>query len=447
MERPTVHALSTATGKAGIAVFRITGPKSRAVLSLLSEYALPPPRELALRTLRHPLTKAVLDRALIVWFRAPASFTGEDMVELHAHGGRAVVAAIFDALSATGLSRLAEPGDFTRRAFENGKLDLSEAEGLADLIDANTELQRMRAISQSSGYLKGKVDAWRRDLIAAMALVEAGIDFSDEPDVPHEVMKAARSIAKKIEIALTGALADGRRGEIVREGFRVVLAGPPNAGKSSVMNALAAREVAIVSPEAGTTRDVIEVSLDLGGIPVVLSDTAGVRPAESGVEREGIRRSFASARDADLVLWLSSVSEPELPVPPEIAGKVKALRVVRTKIDLATGINPGEICPSGTLGVSALTGAGLSDLIAEIGRVATVTVRPNEPVVITRARHRQAIEMAVAHVQSFISENDRDIELRAEDLRLAAADLGRIIGAVDVEDILDVVFSSFCIGK
>ncbi len=305
----TICALSTAPGQAGIAVIRISGKAARKTLNVLCSAKTPAPRVAGLRALRDPRTGEVLDRGLVLWFPGPASFTGEDMAELHLHGGRAVIAGVLDALGHLGL-RIAEPGEFTKRAFENGKLDLTEVEGLADLINAATSAQRRQALAQSGGALRGRYEAWRAPLLRAMAYVEASLDFSDEGDIAESAFNEALPEVRSLIAELDRALADGRRGEVVREGIQVAIIGPPNAGKSSLLNALAGREAAIVFDEPGTTRDIIEVQFDLDGFPFVLRDTAGLREAASAVEREGVRRALATAADADVVLSLIDASAP-----------------------------------------------------------------------------------------------------------------------------------------
>ena len=299
----TIYALSTAPGRAGIAVIRISGRLARNALHELCRGRFPASRVASFRRLRHPHTGEVLDEAVVLWLPGPANFTGEDMVELHVHGGRAVVAGVLEALASFGL-RLAEPGEFTRRAFGNGKIDLTEAEGLADLLNAETAFQRRQALAQHCGALRGHYEHWRATLLRAMAYVEASLDFSDEGDIAASAFSEAMPEVKGLVSELDHALADGRRGEIVREGIQVAIVGAPNVGKSSLLNALAGREVAIVFHEPGKTRDVIEVALDLDGFPFVLRDTAGLRETESPVEQEGIRRALTSAKDADVVLLI-----------------------------------------------------------------------------------------------------------------------------------------------
>ncbi|MBS0253183.1 MAG: tRNA uridine-5-carboxymethylaminomethyl(34) synthesis GTPase MnmE [Proteobacteria bacterium] len=436
----TIFALSSAPGRAGVAVIRISGSDALGVLEKMVA-PKPKPRVAAFRTVRHPKTGEALDRAVVIWFAAPLSETGEDVVEFQAHGSRAVVAALLSALAAVPGCRLAEPGEFARRAFENGKLDLAEVEGLADLIDAETDAQRRQALAQAGGALSKLYDGWRDRLIEIAALTEAAIDFSDEGDVSASSFAEARKRAETLAKEIAAHLDDGHRGEILRDGFRVALLGAPNAGKSSLLNALARRDAAIVSSEAGTTRDVIEVRLDLGGLPVIVSDTAGIREAASEVEQEGIRRSLAAARDADLVLWLTEKAES---IPPLGFSRETSL-VIRSKIDLP---HESQTEPDfGDVAVSAKTGAGLDRLIAAISERAQGAVGSQTDPAITRARHREALETAFAGVNAFLTGSPDAIELRAEDVRRAAHALGRITGRVDVEDVLDQIFSRFCIGK
>jgi tRNA modification GTPase len=442
----TIYALSSGHGRAGLAVIRVSGPGAGTALDRLAP-PRPKPRFAALRTVRSE-TGEVLDGALILWVPGPRSETGEDMAELHVHGGRAVIAGVLSALSALPGFRLAEPGEFARRAFENGKIDLTAAEAVADLVDADTAAQRRQALRQAGGALARLYDGWRADLIRAQALSESAIDFSDEADVGASAMADARALAARLAPTIRAHLDDGRRGEILREGFRVAIAGPPNAGKSSLLNALARREAAIVSEEAGTTRDVIEVTLDLGGVPVILSDTAGIREAEGQVEREGIRRALAHARAADLVLWLSDAADPRREPPPTdlAADAGEVLRVVN-KVDLVDAGPFKGGGPSDPLRVSVLTGDGLPDLAEAIGRRAAERVGASEMPVITQTRHRQQLALCAESLEAFLASPPGAIELRAEDLRRAATALGRITGRVDVEDVLGEIFSRFCIGK
>lgn len=450
----TIYALSTPPGRAGIAVIRISGKAARNALDALCHGRMPARRVASFRRLRHPMTAEVLDEAVVLWLPGPASFTGEDVAELHVHGGRAVVAGVLDALAAFGL-RLAEPGEFTRRAFGNGKIDLTEAEGLADLINAETAYQRRQAIAQHSGALRGQYEFWRTTLLRAMAYVEASLDFSDEADIADGAFEQAIPEVRKLLAELERALADGRRGEIVREGIQVAIVGPPNVGKSSLLNALAGREAAIVFHEPGTTRDVIEVALDLEGFPFVLRDTAGLRETESPVEQEGIRRALASARNADVVLTMHDASAHRALWPAPLfrkegqdqdIGAGKAICVVN-KIDLFRP-NP-SFFGRGALFISAKTGEGLTALKTALVCFAEETYGGSETPLITRARHRQEIERARSALKQFLDGVDagEQPEVAAEHLREAASALGRLTGRLDVEDVLGQIFSEFCVGK
>jgi tRNA modification GTPase len=333
--------------------------------------------------------------------------------------------------------RLAEPGEFARRAFENGRLDLTEVEGLADLIAAETEAQARQALAQSEGGARALYEGWREDMVKAQALVEAGLDFADEADVAADAGVQADAIVAKLLAEISHHLAD-RRGERLRDGFRVAIAGPPNAGKSSLLNALARRDVAIVSEEAGTTRDVIEVHLDLRGLPVTVIDTAGLRAATGAVEAEGIRRALARAGEADLVLWLIDATAPEPAPMPEFAAAVVPLI---NKIDIA----PLPPIPEGQA-ISARTGEGIAALVDLLADKADAALAAGEPAVITRARHRAELEAAAEALHRYQGVRGRP-ELKAEELRIAARHLGRLTGRIDVEEVLGAIFSEFCIGK
>jgi tRNA modification GTPase len=442
-QAPTIFALSSAPGRAGVAVVRVSGPRAGNVIDALAP-PRPKKRMAALRRIRDPASGDTLDEGLVLWFAAPRSETGEDMAEFHVHGGAAIVKAVLAALARQPGCRLAEPGEFASRAFANGKIDLAEAEGLADLIDAETDAQRRQALSQMGGGLSELYESWRTELIRASALVEAVIDFSDEADVASEAFGLARGIVGRLQEAIAQHLDDGNRGEILREGFRVVLAGAPNVGKSSLLNALARREAAIVSEEAGTTRDVIEVRLDLGGYPVIVSDTAGIREPQGSIEREGIRRTLAHARDADLVVWLSDASAADATPPaPELAARgERFFLAVANKIDF-----PWAKAVPGVLTVSAKSGAGIDVLTHRLGDIARDRIGVSASPAITRARYRQQLQACLSALSTFLSGASGDFELRAEDLRQAAHALGRITGRVDVEDVLGEIFARFCIGK
>ncbi|MGU3361413.1 tRNA uridine-5-carboxymethylaminomethyl(34) synthesis GTPase MnmE [Methylobacterium sp. M6A4_1b] len=436
-EPTTLFAPATGSGRSAVSVIRISGPASAEVIRSLAG-PLPAPRRLSLRTLRAP-DGTRLDQALVAWMPSPGSFTGEDMAELHLHGGVAVRSAVLRALAEIPGCRLAEPGAFTRRAFLNGRLDLTEAEGIADLIDAETEAQRRQALRQLDGALGKTVAAWRHRLIDLLAGVEAALDFSDEGDVDDAALDATLADkARRIRDEVSAVLADARRGERLREGFTVVLAGPPNAGKSTLLNALSRREVAIVSATPGTTRDVIEVRCDLGGLPVILVDTAGLRAASDAIEAEGIRRTRVRMEQADLVVLLEGPETEAESVMPPLDGPV--LRV-RTKCDL----DPAISLPDSRIGISARTGAGLDRLMAAIEVRATEAVGSGDALV-TRERHRLGLTRCREHLDRLLAGAALP-ELAAEDLRLAVRALGEVAGHVGVEEMLDRLFSGFCIGK
>lgn len=430
----TIYALSTPPGRSAVAVVRLSGPTCAAILTTLCG-RLPPPREARLRCLRDA-AGAVIDAALTLWLPGPASFTGEDMAELHLHGGAAVIAATLEALSGLGASAAA-PGDFTRRAFANGRLDLAQVEGLADLLEAETCAQAQLALRQLGGALGRQAEAWRAVLVAALARLEAELDFSDEGDVPGGAMLAIRADIGALAERIGAASAGARSGEIAQRGLAVVLAGPPNAGKSSLLNALAARDVAIVSPEPGTTRDVIEVALDLGGHRVTIADTAGLRADAGDVEALGIARTHARLATADVVLWLQPADGAPAGPPP--APPDAALIVIASKADRGGG---------GTgLPVSAHTGAGLAELLARLSALAAERMPRAGDVLVTRARQRDALQDAELALRNCLAGDPAAAELRAEDLRRAAFALGRLVGRIDVEDVLGDIFGRFCIGK
>ncbi|MBB6308720.1 tRNA uridine-5-carboxymethylaminomethyl(34) synthesis GTPase MnmE [Xanthobacter tagetidis] len=428
----TIFALSSGRPPSGVAVVRLSGPAAGdAVRALLGD--LPPPRFARYGALRDPARGEVLDRALVLFFPGPASTTGEDVAELHLHGGRAVVAAVLRVLGALPGLRPAEAGEFTRRAFARGKMDLAEVEGLADLVAAETEAQRRQALALASGALSRRIADWRAGLVQALALVEASIDFSDEGDVPDDLVAEAQAVIGPLAADVAAALSDADRGERVRAGLTVAIAGPPNAGKSTLLNRLAGREAAIVSPVPGTTRDVLEVHLELAGQAVLLLDTAGLRESVDMVEQEGVRRALARAEAADLVLWLSEAGEP----PP--AALARAIRV-RTKADLGGGV------PDGWIGLSTHTGEGVEALLACLETEAE-GLAGGEPALVSRERQRLALAEAAGHLSRAAGDFGGQEELRAEELRLAARALDRVIGRVDVEDVLDALFVTFCIGK
>lgn len=555
----TIFALSSGRPPAAIAVIRISGPRAGAALEALG-VKVPPPRQAKLARMRDPRSGEIIDEALALWFPGPNSETGEDVAELQGHGGPAVIAAILDALGSIDGLRMAEPGEFTRRGFENGKLDLTAVEGLADLVAAETEGQRRQAFRQMKGLLGDRAETWRKRLIQALALVEARIDFSDEADVPEDLLGPALAIVQELRDEIGTALADGGRGERLREGLVVAIAGPPNAGKSTLLNRLAQREAAIVSPYAGTTRDVIEVHLDLGGFPMTLLDTAGIRETDDPVEMEGVRRARARAAAADLVLWVTDATAAGSTGPDLTAegGRHVPMWRIATKIDLLDaasadllrskdvqhegagvdmlrskesegarddgpdpsgvalgpgrpgrltgsagpaavvasegrkvpgGAGPAESTATKSSGrrneslstevrgqisqaesvayknelisrsfdeikftLSGRSGDGVDRLIAALFAFAEGQLAGAEQALVTRERHRQSLA-AVQQILSTAlsrfggSRGEGQEELLAEELRQAAVELGRLTGRVDVEDILDVIFRDFCIGK
>jgi tRNA modification GTPase len=432
-EPDTIFALASAAGRAGVAVIRVSGPKADESLRVLTRKHLPLERTAALRTLFDHTNGNQIDVALVLRFAAPNSYTGEDVVEFQVHGGRAVTMALLSVLGEIPGCRPAEPGEFTRRAVQNGRLDLTQAEAIADLVDAETEAQRRQAFRQYDGRLAALYEDWRARLIRAAAWIEAGIDFADE-DIPAEASQKSRASLQALAREIRTHLNDGRRGEIVREGLHVAVIGAPNAGKSSLVNILAGRDVAIVSETPGTTRDVIEVRLDLLGYPVILADTAGLRESADAIEQEGVRRARARAEAADLRLLVVDGA-----ADTSAAGVTDADIVVWNKADL-TG-SPGH----DGLRVSAKTGEGLDDLIKALANYAANRLSDSGSPLLTRTRHRKALE--AAHTALIAALETEEVELAAEHVQVALQAVGRITGRVDLDELLDVVFRDFCIGK
>ncbi|HWB47841.1 MAG TPA: tRNA uridine-5-carboxymethylaminomethyl(34) synthesis GTPase MnmE [Stellaceae bacterium] len=433
----TVFAPATAPGRAAIAVVRVSGPQAGPALRALGG-TLPSPRRARHARLRDPETGTDIDDALVLWFPAPRSATGEDVAEFQVHGSRAVLAALMAALARQGL-RLAEPGEFTRRAFFNGKLDLLQAEAIADLTAAETEAQRRQALRQLAGTLGEVYRGWSARLLRLLAHLEAAIDFPDE-DLPPELERQVADETTALAAEIAAHLADQHRGERLRDGIAIAIVGPPNAGKSSLLNCLVRREAAITSPVAGTTRDVIEVAIDLAGFPVVLADTAGLRDSADAIEQEGLRRALARAGTAELRLFVFDAGRPA-DAAGAAAWPAADTLLVANKIDLS---GDRAALPPGALPVSALTGAGVPALVDALTRRLKADYDLAAPL-LTRAHHREALETASQALLRSVTASFP--ELRAEDLRLAWRSLGRITGAVDVEDLLDVIFADFCIGK
>jgi tRNA modification GTPase len=440
----TIFALSSGRPPSAISIVRVSGPEAGLALASLAG-KVPQPR-MASRVLLRDSSRQPVDDAVVLWFPGPASATGEDVAEFHVHGGRAVLAAVFAALSGLENVRAAEPGEFTRRAFENGKLELTEAEAIDDLIRADTDRQRRQALRQLKGLLGERARDWRARIIDAAALIEAGIDFSDEGDVPAELTAPALVKIKSLLDEIQTVLGAQGRSERLRDGLVVTISGPPNVGKSTLMNQLARREVAIVSPHAGTTRDVIEIQLDLDGYPVTVIDTAGIRETDDPVEQEGVRRARHRAAEADLVLWMTDS-------PHWVSGQVVVapVWVVRNKVDLELlGAPAGTWRGAGQGGdfrISASRGDGIPELVQAIAAFARDYFGSQEDSLIGRLRQRDLLLETARSLQRSIAVAGRGEELVAEELRSASHSLGQLMGRVDVEDVLDVIFREFCVGK
>jgi tRNA modification GTPase len=447
--RETIFALATAPGRAAVAVVRLSGPRTAGVLRVLAG-SLPPARRASLRRLVGRDGQA-LDSALTLWLPGPHSYTGEDAAELHLHGGPAVVARVTEALAAEGL-RLAAPGEFTRRAFEAGKLDLDQAEAVADLVEAETEAQARQAVAQLEGALGRRYREWRGLIAEALAYVEAAVDFPDE-ELPQDVAARAGPLMRRLEAELALALADGARGERVRDGFRIALVGAPNAGKSRLFNALLGRDAAIVTASPGTTRDIIEAALPLGGYKVVLADMAGLRDADDEIEAEGVRRARAWAEAADLRIWVADAAAGD---GAWREGRALARRgdlLVLNKCDLEAGCDASAARASAaglgleTFSLSATGGEGVEGLRTRLMLRVVDALGGRDFPAVTRQRHARLLETALEHVRRVGGAALEEPELAAEDLRLAARALERVTGRIGAEDVLDVIFGSFCIGK
>ncbi len=444
-DHDTIFALSSGAGRAGVAVIRLSGPAAGPALkALCGRRRLPPARRVTRARLRDPASGEALDDAVVVWLPGPRNFTGEDVAELHLHGGPAVIAGVLEALAARAGLRLAEPGEFTRRRFEAGKLDLTQAEAIADLVAAETEAQRRLALRQMGGELGRLYDRWRQTLIQLLAELEAEIDFSDQ-DLPEDLAARVQPALGALVAEIEAHLADGHRGERIRDGIHVAILGPPNAGKSSLLNRLARRDAAIVAATAGTTRDVIEVRLDLGGYPVVLADTAGLREAGDAVEVEGVRRALGRAEAADLKLVVLDAETGAALDPATAAILDDACMMLGNKIDLRPAPATVGAPARPVYALSVKTGEGVEGLLSALEREVAARYCAGAAPALTQVRHRTALQEAA---RALARSMDAGLpELKAEDLRLAARALGRITGRVDVEDILDVIFRDFCIGK
>jgi tRNA modification GTPase len=444
----TIFAPATAPGRGAIAVIRLSGPACADVCRRLTKRPPPAPRRVALRRLCDPASGQAIDQSLVLWFPGPASATGEDVLELHVHGGRAVSAELLLALANLPGLRPADPGEFTRRAFLHGRMDLTAAEGLADLVAAETSAQARQALRQLDGELGRLYERWREELLGALARLEAEIDFAADQDVPGDMLSAVRPMLEKVSAEMAVHVDDAHRGERLREGLTIAVVGPPNAGKSSLINRLARRDVAIVTAEPGTTRDVLEVHLDLAGYPVTLLDTAGLREPQGGAEAEGVRRARQRAADADLRLALFDGA-----LWPALDRETLALlddgaMVVVNKADL--GRLDGELVVAGRPAerLSCLTGEGLDRLLERLSARAIEQMAIGEAPMLTRARHRAALQSALDALGRVAAlPADAELALVAEDLRLAVRAIGRITGRVGVEDLLDRIFAEFCIGK
>ena len=443
-DKQTIYSLSSGAGVAGVAVIRISGPQaSHCIRQMCNTSTHAGSRgRLALRKIFHPESGDLLDEGLVLWFPGPKSFTGEDVAEFQIHGGRATVSAVLEALSVLEGCRQAEAGEFTRRAFQNGRLDLVEIEGLGDLIHAQTEAQRRQALNQSDGFASTVFNGWRKELTGILGYIEASIDFMEEDDVNEKALEGFRHKLIHLRNDMDKHLTDSNRGEVVRGGVKVVLVGEPNVGKSSILNFLARRDVAIVSAIPGTTRDVLEVQLDLDGIPVTITDTAGLREGGDSIERQGIQRTRIAGLNADLLVWV--FAGPGKTAEQLLDSRADKI-VVMNKMDLPHMQSIESV--SGWLPVSAKTGQGMEVLMDAISEKVSEMFGGTEPALITRERQKSAVKMCIQCLDGALKNDLQSLELTAEQLRMAAHHLARLVGRIDVEDLLDVIFRDFCVGK
>lgn len=447
MDNKTIYALSTVLGKSGVAIIRISGKEALQVVHLMTNLN---PNNIKARyayftDLKDLIKSQTLDKCLLLYFKAPNSFTGEDIVELQIHGSRAVISSVLNNLSRIPEFRMAEPGEYSKRAFYNQKMDLTEAEGLADLIDAETEAQQKYALRQMEGSLKNLYDDWRTQLVTIMAHLEAYIDFPDE-EIPESVVNSLNNTVFKLREAIRKHLSGDTIGERLREGFRVVIVGRPNAGKSSLLNTFAQRDVVIVSDIAGTTRDAVDIHLDLNGYPVIITDTAGIRETEEAIEKQGVEIAYRKINDADLLICLFDASQDTVQVFDNIAKTYGDKMVyVANKVDNLTSEQCSNIKKQDILLISAKHHQGIDLLLQRITKVIEDKFTSNSNLLITRARYREALSQALQSLDLF--DLDKEIELSAEDIRLAAREIGKITGRIEIDEILDKIFGSFCIGK
>ena len=442
----TIYALSTGTGISGIAIIRVSGPDTKEVIKKLTNSALPKPRQATKRKFNKINTNEVIDEGILLWFPAPESYTGEDMAEIHVHGSRAVIEATQTSISSIENCRLAEPGEFTKIAFQNGKINLLKAESVSDLISSETEIQRQQAIKIMSGKSSERFNLIREKLLKVLSNVEAKIDFPED-DLPKDVVKNIKIESKNIRDEIQKILNDQKVGERIREGFKVAIIGPPNVGKSSLLNYLSKRDVAIVSEIAGTTRDVIEVHLNIDGYPVIMSDTAGIRDSKDEIEEKGVKLAFKRAQDADLNIILLEPKSTDFTSFLNDLTDEKEIIVVN-KSDLVTEKLDDKIKKYNPIIISIKNEKNLDKLISSIKESLKNKFITSEDILITRARHRENLEQCLNHLKNFEEKNEqKDFDKAAEDLRLATRHLGVIVGKVDVEEILGSIFSDFCIGK